>query len=285
MANRRNTSINPNKLKDLIKKTLKEQSFEDNFLPSGTLGDPTGPTSGAFDPTSFMNTMFGHLFSHPNPCQFFSKRYMILYNKLSTFGSNNPLWQNTLACKLYILYQIMLNVPCGFSLGERINESTGELLKEMMGLPRIPDYVMEVITPQQKSYMDNGVMKAMREFDSMGRRDPDRDPVTSNPNIPVSDTDIPPSLMDRPVMDRPLQEQMGGGIFAGNAAGYNASPFAYMLWTGNMSYKLMQTPDGTPVPTVLRKSDGIAIPFDEGNRDYRKYLEWVAEGNTAEAAD
>jgi len=47
----------------------------------------------------------------------------------------------------------------------------------------------------------------------------------------------------------------------------------------------MQTPDGTPVPTVLRKSDGMAIPFDEGNRDYRKYLEWVAEGNTAEAAD
>ena len=27
------------------------------------------------------------------------------------------------------------------------------------------------------------------------------------------------------------------------------------------------------------------IPFDEGNRDYQEYLEWVAEGNTAEAAD
>jgi len=27
------------------------------------------------------------------------------------------------------------------------------------------------------------------------------------------------------------------------------------------------------------------VPFDEGNRHYQAYLEWVAEGNTAEAAD
>jgi len=27
------------------------------------------------------------------------------------------------------------------------------------------------------------------------------------------------------------------------------------------------------------------VPFDEGNRHYQQYLEWVAEGNTAEAAD
>ena len=52
-----------------------------------------------------------------------------------------------------------------------------------------------------------------------------------------------------------------------------------------MSYKLMQSPDGTPVPTVIRKSDAVAIPFDAENTDYQKYLEWVAEGNTAEAAD
>ena len=27
------------------------------------------------------------------------------------------------------------------------------------------------------------------------------------------------------------------------------------------------------------------VPFDEANRHYQAYLEWVAEGNTAEAAD
>ena len=33
--------------------------------------------------------------------------------------------------------------------------------------------------------------------------------------------------------------------------------------------------------------DGIisSIPFDEANIDYQEYLEWVAKGNTAEAAD
>ena len=52
-----------------------------------------------------------------------------------------------------------------------------------------------------------------------------------------------------------------------------------------MSYKLMQTPDGTPISVVLRKSDGVAIPFDAENRDYQLYLEWVSEGNTADPAD
>ena len=38
---------------------------------------------------------------------------------------------------------------------------------------------------------------------------------------------------------------------------------------------------------VLHTKDGITsqIPLDEANTDYQKYLEWVAEGNTAEAAD
>jgi len=29
----------------------------------------------------------------------------------------------------------------------------------------------------------------------------------------------------------------------------------------------------------------LGVPLDEANTDYQEYLEWVAEGNTAEAAD
>ena len=36
---------------------------------------------------------------------------------------------------------------------------------------------------------------------------------------------------------------------------------------------------------IKRKTDGAFIPFDEANTDYQEYLEWVAEGNTAEASD
>ena len=39
------------------------------------------------------------------------------------------------------------------------------------------------------------------------------------------------------------------------------------------------------VQAISRKADNAVIPFDPANTDYQEYLEWVAEGNTADPAD
>ena len=49
--------------------------------------------------------------------------------------------------------------------------------------------------------------------------------------------------------------------------------------------KYKNAPDIVSTSCILRKEDNAVIPFDEANTDYQEYLEWVAEGNTAEAAD
>ena len=52
-----------------------------------------------------------------------------------------------------------------------------------------------------------------------------------------------------------------------------------------MNYKLLKDFNGNTINVIKRTTDNAFIPFDEANKDYQEYLEWVAEGNTAEAAD
>ena len=52
------------------------------------------------------------------------------------------------------------------------------------------------------------------------------------------------------------------------------------------TYKKLKNPVNNKEETslILRKEDGVFIPFDEANSDYQEYLEW-AKTNTPEEAD
>lgn len=64
-----------------------------------------------------------------------------------------------------------------------------------------------------------------------------------------------------------------------------------MAFPQNPIYKLSKDLEGnvTVVNKAVELSDEgymkISIPFAEDNTDYQEYLEWVAKGNIAEAAD
>jgi hypothetical protein len=50
------------------------------------------------------------------------------------------------------------------------------------------------------------------------------------------------------------------------------------------AYQLVATLPGIKRETVRRIDDNAFIPFDPANRDYQKYLAWLAEGNTPDPA-
>tara|TARA_Y100000401_G_scaffold115863_1_gene120365 strand:+ start:1076 stop:1258 length:183 start_codon:yes stop_codon:yes gene_type:complete len=60
-----------------------------------------------------------------------------------------------------------------------------------------------------------------------------------------------------------------------------------MAYPTNPIYKLIKNSFTDQIDQVKTQVDNVItiIPFEEENTDYQEYLEWVAEGNTAEAAD
>jgi len=51
-----------------------------------------------------------------------------------------------------------------------------------------------------------------------------------------------------------------------------------------MTYKLINTEGGQSI-RLTTENGYLHIPKDPANTDYQEYLKWVAEGNTADAAD
>ena len=60
-----------------------------------------------------------------------------------------------------------------------------------------------------------------------------------------------------------------------------------MAYPTDPIYKLYKDLVTDVVVSVFVSKNGktYSVPFDENNTDYQDYLAWVAEGNTAEAAD
>ena len=46
-------------------------------------------------------------------------------------------------------------------------------------------------------------------------------------------------------------------------------------------YRLTISKPGGAADSVMDLEEGWSIPFDPDNSHYQKYLDWVAEGNTA----
>jgi hypothetical protein len=50
-------------------------------------------------------------------------------------------------------------------------------------------------------------------------------------------------------------------------------------------YKLLVDPFGREIICQVLEGQEVIIPFDLGNSDYQKYLQWLAEGNKPDPPD